>query len=238
MRWSQVISRLFTGREKERSDEEGAIEFLDGFWGGGKPLQISLEPYLRKFAKANTDVGSLSNYSIVMFRNGLKYTPRDFDRFYFDADYNLVLMAPMPVGFWKEQRGVACVGFTAEKEMGTITIRQLQAFDPEPLRNSHREFHRFTKELLEPIKWERMLVVILLDLVFGNGFRRVEMIRANESKWYGQPYCLKSHVCDIQGRMKMRYDVTARRMGFEDAGRRFVMTRAHYEERKLRDTGK
>ncbi len=237
MKWWQTISEFFGWQEDVGLDRVRAEKFLDEFWGGGKPLQIDLYGYIERFVKKEVDPLKLPNYSIATLRRGLKNCPNDFRRIAFDAEYNLILLAPM--GFWKRPRAIACIGFNIDAyDEEVVIIKQLQAAAQEGLRNSHIEFYEFTRESLRGIKWERMLVAILLDLVFEKGFKRVEMIRAEQSKWYAYPYNPISTAADIRSRMKMRYDVTAKRMGFDDRGEMFVITKENYEARNRKRADK
>lgn len=237
MKWWRIISDFFGWQEGVGSGRVRSEKFLDEFWGGGKPLQIDLRGYIERFVKKGVDPRKLPSYSIVMFRRGLKNCPKDFRRIAFDAEYNLILLAPM--GLWRRPCAIACIGFNSDAyDEELIIIKQLQAATQEGLRNSHIEFHEFTRESLKGIKWERMLVTILLDLVFQNGFQRVKMIRAEQSKWYEFPYNPISNAADIRSRMKMRYDVTAKRMGFDDSGQKFLMTKERYEVRCHKNAGK
>jgi hypothetical protein len=89
------------------------------------------------------------------------------------------------------KKPIACLGFDIETGKA-IKIKQIQGV-------------RGRREELKPIKWERMLLKIATDWAVKHHFEQVRLTTAEQSKWYGIPRA---------ERMKMRYDVTARRSGF------------------------
>lgn len=112
--------------------------------------------------------------------------------FYHDADYTVVLRysgsGPTTT--------VAGIGFDVED--GTVFVKQIQG-----VQGKH--------EWLRPIKWERMLLALVVEWATIQGYKEVLVQRAKHNVW--------STVRDDK-RGKMLYDVTAKRSGFKlDAAR-------------------
>lgn len=118
------------------------------------------------------------------------------NRFYLDAPYGIILHATgkdlsIPI---------ACITFD---KFGNDTIRIQQIQGPSYSRGENEELCIIA---LSEIKWERLLVQLVRELAELNKVKRVEIISCTKSRWYKE----RRHQ-----KMFMRYDVTARRMGFK-----------------------
>jgi hypothetical protein len=60
-------------------------------------------------------------------------------------------------------------------------------------------------DLMRPLRWEKLLYQVMLDWAAANGITQVRVLPAEQNRWFGL------HRAE---RMKMLYDVTAKRMGF------------------------
>lgn len=58
---------------------------------------------------------------------------------------------------------------------------------------------------LAPLRWEKMLVQIVIDWAQSSGMREVHVITGRSHPWY---------ISSRDAEMHLKYDVTARRMGF------------------------
>lgn len=176
--------RLFPGRALKRFRRSS-----------GRNIDISkLIPY---FAK---NKGDPFGYTVVSSCGGYGYdskAPTEFERvFYFDAPYRFILCADRSAGVVIP---IACISFD-KVDSRTVCIKQVQG--PSYGESQVREDR---VAALAGIKWERLLVQVVCEWARDNGLRSIQMISCRGSSWY------KDFRHD---QMFMRYDVTARRMGF------------------------
>ncbi|MBI4120920.1 MAG: hypothetical protein HY457_01555 [Parcubacteria group bacterium] len=87
----------------------------------------------------------------------------------------------------------ACIGFSWK--WGAIRIEQIQG-------------QRGYPEALKPLKWERMLVEYVTRWAPLLGATHVQIISGEDSEWY------RKNNEALKKRFYLRYDVTARRLGF------------------------
>lgn len=80
-------------------------------------------------------------------------------------------------------------------------------------------FHEGREEgamkILSLIRWEKLLISIVRDWAFDNGFNEVRVVSAHKNVWYNKAYGKAGKVGAWETRMKVRYDVTSKRMGFQ-----------------------
>ncbi|MFH1237717.1 MAG: hypothetical protein V1648_04940 [Candidatus Aenigmatarchaeota archaeon] len=134
-----------------------------------------------------------------------------------DGDYKFSLVRK---GL-ERYKDVACMGFndlTAEE--GTLAIKQLQG----PHKHGDMITYRYpdAKKNL-PRQWERKMVKIALNWAKDAGFKKATMPTAASTPYYVMPYGMDrgEEVYDHQNRLKVRYDVTAKRLGFTFDGRNY-----------------
>ncbi|MBI2065389.1 MAG: hypothetical protein HYT62_05080, partial [Candidatus Yanofskybacteria bacterium] len=165
---------------------------------------------LRKFRKSADKEVDLSELIPVFLKNGksgvdYQYRAflahgRDIREFYFDAPYRIILECRRNKILDWTWIPIACVSFD-KGLVNSICIKQIQGpsyADPED--------KDMRIAALAEIKWERLLVRIVCEWAKANGIRRVELISCKKSSWY-RDY--------RHQQMFIRYDVTARRMGFQ-----------------------
>jgi len=157
----------------------------------GRRYNIDLSSYLREFSKKNNEKSTRSDaYSIYLYYNeyGSGYGPGKLRAVYADAIYSFVL--------FKDKDPICNIGFNLEDDNDSILVKQIQGV------------YRKQKEL-SPLRWEKMLLQIVIDWAKQNKLKKVRVIRSEDSGWYRES---NKERCE---RMYMKYDVTARRMGFK-----------------------
>ena len=150
---------------------------------------IGVGKYLKAFEKSNTQHDlDFDNFSLEC---SYGYGYGRFYRVYSDAQYTLTLT--YQGGEYDENlNAVASIGF----EVGgpsTIIVKQIQGVSGKD-------------SILKHLKWERMLLTILMDWAKNAGFKTVKIIQAKSSHWYSSAR---------HDSLFMKYDVTARRSGFK-----------------------
>lgn len=163
------------------------------------PLSIDLKPYLEKFkkpAKENGDVRDIryrlvSNYG-TRFVTAFRFRKSSIYR---DAEFNFILSS----GPWFYLTARAIISFNIFVDPGdgllTMRVRQIQA-----IRNRART------DPVPGIRWEKMLLEIVIDYAKKNGFECVEVSSAKANRWRWQ--------VPLE-RLILRYDVVAKRRGFK-----------------------
>ncbi|MBI4812698.1 hypothetical protein HY798_04695 [Candidatus Falkowbacteria bacterium] len=161
-------------------------------------LETYFNSYLRRCIKGSAaDMGeSANNYRAFLSFATPSTRPtghRDvnFANVCWDTPCGIVLAHQYLINDKKEYRGLACVGFTIEKSI--IHIRQIQGA-------------RYRQEELLPLRWEKLLVKVVIEIARQLGFKTVEILPAEKNEWRD----LISY-----SQLKLRYDVTAKRMGFK-----------------------
>jgi hypothetical protein len=89
---------------------------------------------------------------------------------------------------------LACVGYTLGLN-GTVTIKQIQG-------------KKDSDGSLATLKWERMLLEIVINQAGKSGFQEVRVQKAEDNRWWprvSEP---------TRERLRFRYDATAKRRGF------------------------
>lgn len=111
---------------------------------------------------------------------------------------------------YKGSQGIATLGFCLpEEEPGTILLHQIQGAGSAASPFSCRD--------MLPAQWERKMVRALELWALDSGAERVRIPRAEKTPYYSHP--AKIHTPEDRRahmqRMKLRYDVTARRSGYQ-----------------------
>ena len=118
------------------------------------------------------------------FRRG---KPREYlwetERIYCDGEYTIVLTRyPFPF-----RRYLACLGFDISAH-GVVSVVQIQGV-------------RGKQEELRLLRWDRMLLEMLITFARDSGFTEVRVQSSRENRW-------------AKGKNHLRYDVLPKRMGF------------------------
>lgn len=156
----------------------------------GRRYNIDLSSYLREFSKKNHEKSIESDaYSIHLYYKEYGSGPlKKLSVVYVDAVYNFVL--------FKGKDPICNIGFNLREDSNSMLVKQIQGVS------------RKQKEL-SPLRWEKMLLQIVMDWAKQNGFKKVSVIRSVDSDWH------RKSAEERCKRMYMKYDVTARRMGFK-----------------------
>ncbi len=170
---------------------------LELFKKGGR-YNIDLSDYLKRFLKNSVKENLIkkilrlvrmahSRYDIyVYFASGGigAGIGMPYNEIFFDAVCSFVLT--------RSNKALCSIGFDFIDRDNDILVSQIQGV-------------RGRQEKLSPFRWEKMLLQILIDWAKQKGFKRIDVIRSTASKWYN-----KGNAQNLY----LKYDVTARRMGF------------------------
>ncbi len=164
---------------------------LDASLGGAFPRE-SVEKLIPSFVKEGA-TAECSMYSISPHKGGSMYD----GRLYFETNRGLKLMHAQ--GGVKQ--AIAFVGFDIEND--AMQIRQLQG-------------KRGFAHLLQPLRWEHLLVRAIVELAKrASDCTEVHMPRAASLTFYDFPMGLSVPREAFHQTMKLRYDTTAKRLGFK-----------------------
>lgn len=163
---------------------------------------INLPDYLRKFSKNSPEppkpsvkeklikkmlrlVGmEYSGYDIYVYRGARRGLGTLYRDIFFDAAYSFVLI--------KSGKAICSIGFNIDRDNNIIIVKQIQG-----VKGMQKE--------LSPFRWEKMLLQILIDWAKQYSFKRIDVIRSVDSEWQNEANAQDLYI---------KYDVTARRMGF------------------------
>lgn len=177
-----------------------------------QPHLVCFNKHLRDCIKDNcaADIGArLNNYSVFLsfpasFMLQRGYRDNRFPNIYWDATYGIVLAYKHLVNGREEYREIACVGFEIDRSI--IHIKQIQGA-------------RYRHEELSPLRWEKLLIKVVIEIAQRLGFITVEILPAERNDYYiPSDHELESrHISkkDWQQLLKLRYDVVAKRLGFK-----------------------
>lgn len=116
-----------------------------------------------------------------------------YRKIYWDAPCGIVLLHIKD----GKTREIACVGF--KLNANSVRIVQLQGVREEA-------------EALRGIRWEQMLIQLVVEYAKHFNFKKVCIVSAKQNQYY-EGYGNKNNI-EHHARLIMRYDVTARRCGF------------------------
>lgn len=159
-----------------------------------KIYRINLERFLKRFLKEEYDGKiNLSDYKIRLSygRGSCR-----FSEVYRDAPYCFILTKRVKEPTGKKEEALACTSLELDKDLKIVVIKQIQGVGGK-------------QKELQPFRWEKMLLTIMTEWARANRFRRIDVIRADDSEWFAK------HDKARCKRMYLKYDVTARRLGFK-----------------------
>lgn len=156
---------------------------------------------------------------------------RRFRLVFFEADYNeysrvsgsIYHDAPLNMLWWSMDQGpLAIVGFYLDRD-GSIQVsiagesdKDIVYADPSYVIRQIQGVHGFD-EVLKMFRWEKMLVQAVIDLARTERVSYVHVVKAVKNKWrasVGESGLQRLHI---------RYDVTAKRMGFKESGCKYTL---------------
>jgi len=158
---------------------------------------IDTSGYLKEFAKNGTQLWSRDESAYYI--KSLSHRPSKGCGnciFYHDTKHSFVLSNNNSNNMYGS---LALVGFDLDSSL-RVKVKQIQALKGSPGTQNDKNY-----QLLQPLKWERMLLKIVTDWASEAGFEQVWVQGATNNTWNR----LDSNVA-----FRMRYDVTARRSGF------------------------
>lgn len=191
-------------KKQEQEEEQEQLRLPEDYppeaFEEGKRYHISLIPYLTRYCKQDEEIKEEFLYEIRFFR-GREY-PKNLnwggDSIYCDGYYTFALVRRLKSDFsfprWFDSV-IALISFNISKPKRSLKIVQIQGV-------------KGKRQFLKPLRWEHLLVNIVVDWAKANGFKRVEIQRAEDNKWYQYAYA------ENQEKLKIRYNVTAERYGF------------------------
>ncbi len=153
---------------------------------------ISIDSLIPEFLKSEFKNIELPKYKVSTHWQLSDCRTPDY-AFYLDANYVFILSG---IDGEDNEISLACLAFNPFGAK-SICIRQIQG--------AYSDYNKRVS-ILKPIKWERMMIKIVCQWARQHKIRNVYMISATESNWYND---------DRHNQMYMRYDVTAKRMGFK-----------------------
>lgn len=146
--------------------------------------EVDIQHFMRTFTKAEVHTSfDPALYSLTSAgKSGV-----DSRGFWADAKYSILLD--------KFGHGsIALIGFDIDDDI--VLVKQIQG-------------RQGYKEHLTPLKWERMLLAVVVQVARQSGLKEVRVQPAHKNKWH------TVNERATNGRGKMLYDVTARRSGFK-----------------------
>lgn len=105
------------------------------------------------------------------------------------------------IRMYHDRMDIACIGF--EPSGRSLVIKQIQGSIG-------------TDFLLKLMSWERLLVTLVRDLALDTQYyEELVILPASKSKWLNPKGCKGERLKKHQERLKLHYDVTARRLKFK-----------------------
>ncbi len=160
----------------------------------GKLCNIPLLGYFKRFSKKDfknkIKIGTHKIHQFYKEDGAGRLYSTIYSTIYTDAAYNFALV--------RGKEPICGIAFEAGETTApaSIFVKQIQGV---PGKQGE----------LRPFRWEKMLLQILINWAKQNGFERIDVVRAKNSGWWS------SFRCDRNKRLYMKYDVTAKRMGFK-----------------------
>jgi len=171
--------------------------------------------YIERFLKPNADLKSipLDRLSIDLFNKGLS----SYENLYasrictIDAPYHFFITYTDTVG---KSYTIATIGFRLGKMdcPGCIFIEQIQGRGYEHFFLT-KEALGIIKQVISSVRWEKMLIQVIEDWAKIYGFKKVAIKKSEYNHWR------HSQDTPHNQRLKMLYDVTAKRMKYESKGK-------------------
>lgn len=158
---------------------------------GFRGINIINKNYLAEFLTNDSSIKKLPFLIITKWKvKRYNYGPRGF---YYDATAAFVL---------ETIRGpLACIAFEGYAENLRVYVLQIQG-------------RGGTNAIPSGFRWEKFLLAHVVGWARKNGFKEILVQPARLNKWCpGEPYSEQGK--QEYDRLKLRYDVTAKRMGFK-----------------------
>lgn len=198
----------------------------------GKGLELGLDPqiYLKRFLKSGVPPDSISLaamkidfFSDKTYRHSSYYT---YCAHRYDALFYFALAYQDQKG---DRWGLALLGFRVSPWRKTVFVEQIQGIHINP------EYSLPKKEAwnkLQSFRWEKMLIKFVEDWATLNMFSRIGIRQARFNYWRRNGKHLSDTEVQHNERLRMRYDITARRMGYKTPWYRGLFRGYHYKKLK------
>ncbi len=196
-------------------DAEAQRKFLAQFEPDGARWLGAVAPYIGEYAKRPVCTEERGSYSVYLVNRGpscygVTRNDINFNVIYFDATRAAVLC--------KGYLALAVVSFQLRPIAKNIDGSYAMIVQLQGATLSERADGRHDERRLElaKLKWERLLVAFLRDQLFANGFDELNIKRGERNSYYqrGNEAGLAPWYIELNRRLRMRYNVTAKRMGF------------------------
>lgn len=178
-------------------------KYLDHFIKEGAEI-----PFFRaKFVFEYSPWPSYSRIFSKIFSNSRIYPSGNIESgIYLDSYFNIFLVVSRFQEGSDTYFPIALISFDIEEDSDTVVIWQIQGV-------------KGAVQFLKPIRWEKMLVKVIVNWAKEHNFRNVEIADVEELRFYPQKYNRDSPLEwweeELAKRMKFRYTVTAKRLGFK-----------------------
>ncbi|MBI2057637.1 MAG: hypothetical protein HYT63_01480 [Candidatus Yanofskybacteria bacterium] len=177
---------------------------------------INLKKYLPLFLKKNSKISQnlLNSLNLDLANDKLDELLERYDggcAFRYDATFYFILWYT-----YKEYKtGICLLGFKIRGDKLFVVQIQGLRIDYDFFCNRNNEDIKKTlKLIMSSLKWERLLVKIAEDWARKMGFRKIGILQAKHNEYFRKDPTVEWAIAR-NNRLKMRYDVTAERMGYK-----------------------
>ncbi len=179
-------------------------------------LRLDVDAYIKKYLKKGVAQETIpwENLDIDFFREGQKTFPYHYCACRYDARLYFIL-SYKPNG--QDPWGLALVGFRTNPYSKKVLIDQIQGLSLGRMSPNYPLIDN-AMEMLKNFRWEKMLIKLLEDWATNNRFTRVGIRKSRFNHWRhnGKPEELGLSEIQHNERLRMHYDITAKRMGYRD----------------------
>ncbi|MEK7151195.1 MAG: hypothetical protein AAB784_00570 [Patescibacteria group bacterium] len=178
-------------------------------------LQVDFNECIRPFIKRNVDLTSLIDVGVDLLANSVQSCKPFYKQlvWLYDAPYYFVLTFKIN----GELMGAAVLGFKVTA--ASLNIIQIQGLKFVQKHNNFIDDQ--IKSMLQSLKWERLLVSFAENWAIKNGFRRAKIQKAESNAWFIDMKKYESVYIGRNDRLKMHYDVTAKRSGYKSLNKKW-----------------
>lgn len=179
-------------------------------------LKLGLDPqvYLKKFLKREVLPDSIPLSTMrIDFLNAKTFPHFRYRRCAcrYDAPLYFVLA-------YQDQNddrgGLALLGFRVNAYRKTVFVDQIQGIRLYNIEGPYPQKEELMGKL-RSFRWEKMLIKIAEDWAVLNNFSRIGIRQARFNQWLQRGKVLSDSELQHNERLRMHYDITARRMGYK-----------------------
>ncbi len=156
----------------------------------GRAMRDVFDQTLQRWHRTSDDE-DIKRYSYhISFGVFSEQSMRGRSAIWWDVQYGIILR--------KDKKDIACIGFDIKAKENRIVVVQMQGV-------------KGRSQLLENIRWERMLLDCVIAAAQRIGYREVAVAPASKNKWCKDA---EKYNPERLKKFQLRYDVTAKRSGF------------------------